>query len=294
MEFKKYIHIERFWVDEVLDIELWEVYIFPKIDWTNGSVWYNDWIQAGSRNRQLTLDADNAWFYDYALKSDKIKKYLDKHPTHRLYWEWLVPHSLRTYRDDAWNKFYIFDVAVNDEFLPYNIYKELLDEFELDYITPLAIIKNASEDDFLKVVNKNTFLIKDNAWIWEWIVIKNYDYYNKMWNQIWAKIVTNEFKDAHKKEMWAKVDYGTLVEEKIILKYCTKDFIDKEYAKLVQAKWWWDKKYIFELFWRVFSEMIKEETWHIIKDFDYPKINFKTLNNLCIKQIKDLKKDLFI
>ena len=295
MEFKKYMHIERFGVDEVLDIELWEVYIFPKIDWTNWSVWIKDWeIYAWSRNRELTLEQDNAWFYNYVSNNDNIKKYLEKYPNHRLYWEWLVPHSLHTYRDDTWKKFYIFDVESDDEMLPYNIYKELLDEFELDYIPPLSIIKNASYEDFDKVINKNTFLIKDNSWVWEWIVIKNYDYYNKFWNQIWAKIVTNEFKDAHRREMGSKVEYWTLLEEKILNEYCTKDFIDKECAKFINEKWSWNKKDIPWLFEKIFNELIKEEMLHIILDYNYPRINFKTLKSLCMKKIKEDRKDLFI
>ena len=45
-------------------IELGKVYVFPKIDGTNGSVWIDDGIiKAGSRNRELTLDNDNAGFY---------------------------------------------------------------------------------------------------------------------------------------------------------------------------------------------------------------------------------------
>jgi hypothetical protein len=58
MEFKSYQHIERFGMTEVENIELGKCYIFPKIDGTNSSVWLDDEsnIQAGSRNRVLTLD----------------------------------------------------------------------------------------------------------------------------------------------------------------------------------------------------------------------------------------------
>jgi hypothetical protein len=37
MEFRKYQHIERFGTTEVKNIELGKVYVFPKIDGTNGS-----------------------------------------------------------------------------------------------------------------------------------------------------------------------------------------------------------------------------------------------------------------
>ena len=113
MEFRKYQHIERFGTTEVAGIELGPTFIFPKIDGTNGSVWQRDGvIQTGSRNRHLSMDNDNAGFCLAMLNDHRIKQYLDKHPEHRLFGEWLVPHSLKTYRQDAWRKFYIFDVYI--------------------------------------------------------------------------------------------------------------------------------------------------------------------------------------
>ena len=97
MEFRKYQHIERFGTTEVEGIEIGTCYVFPKIDGTNSSVWLNDGVVcAGSRNRQLTLEKDNAGFYAAISKDERIKAYLEKHPTHRLFGEWLVPHSLKT------------------------------------------------------------------------------------------------------------------------------------------------------------------------------------------------------
>ena len=117
MEFKKYQHIERFGTDEVDGIEFGECLIFPKIDGTNSSVWLDadGNLKAGSRKRELSLKQDNAGFYTYILEHENVKKYLMKHPTHRLYGEFLVPHSLKTYRDDAWRKFYIFDICIDTE-----------------------------------------------------------------------------------------------------------------------------------------------------------------------------------
>ena len=40
-----------------------------------------------------------------------LLEYLKANPTHRLFGEWLIPHRLRTYRDDAWKRFYVFDVC---------------------------------------------------------------------------------------------------------------------------------------------------------------------------------------
>ena len=302
MDFNRYQHIERIGTDEVEGIEFGECYIFYKIDGTNGQVYLDDEgnIAAGSRNRVLTLDNDNADFYQYVLQNERIKNYLAKHPDHRLYGEWLVPHSIKTYRDDAWRRFYIFDIALHkddgtEELIPYNLYQAWLEEFNLDYIPPLAILKNPSQESLIKCLDKTgQFLIKDGAGKGEGIVIKNYDFYNKYGRQTWAKIVCNEFKEKHAKAMGADVvTAGLMVEEKIVDKYCTEAFIDKEYAKIVTEQGGWKSQFIPMLLGRVFSELVKEESWNMVKEFKDPIINYKTLNALTIQKVKEVEKELF-
>lgn len=301
MEFRKYQHIERFETDEVQGIELGLNYIFPKIDGTNGSVWLGDdgEIKAGSRRRELSLESDNAGFYAFVINNQNIINYIKEHPTHRLYGEWLVPHSLKTYKDDAWRKFYIFDVCIDKsenevEYIPYDIYKPMLEEFDLDYIPPIGIIKNGSYEQFIEMLNKNFFLVKDGKGVGEGIVIKNYDFYNKYRRQTWAKMVTNEFKEKHYKTMGAPIMEGNkMVEEKIVDEFCTSEFINKEYAKIVNEKKGWKSQYIPMLLGRVFHELVNEEIWNAIKKFKNPTINFKTLNIMVINKIKQVKSDIF-
>lgn len=194
MPFIKYQHIERFGTDEVENIGLGTCFVFPKIDGTNGSVWLdkNGQVCAGSRNRVLSLEADNAGFLDAIIKDPRIIGYLLRHPTHRLYGEWLVPHSLKTYRDDAWRKFYVFDVCNEETYIPYNEYVPLLDEFGIDYIPLLAEVHNGSREQFYSLLDKNQFLIKDGMGAGEGIVIKNYSYKNKYGRATWAKIVRSD------------------------------------------------------------------------------------------------------
>lgn len=300
MEFKKYQHVERFGTDEVDGIELGECLVFPKVDGTNGSVYLDDEgnIKAGSRNRELTLEKDNQGFYAWVLQNENLKQYLQKHPTHRLYGEYLIPHTLKTYRDDAWRRFYIFDVCLDKEdgsveYIPYDIYKPMLEEFNLDYIPPLAKIKNGNYETFIKLLEKNNFLIQDGKGIGEGVVIKNYDFYNKFKRQIWAKIITSEFKEKHYKTMGCPVITKTIIEEKIIEDFCTSAFIEKEYAKIINENRKWENKFIPILFERVYYELIKEETCNIIKKFTNPIINYKTLYALTIKKIKEVKSEIF-
>ena len=298
--FKKYQHVERYGTDEVNGIEFGECLIFPKIDGTNGSVWMEEGqIKAGSRNRELSLDNDNAGFYAYVLSSENIKGYLAKHPTHRLYGEFLVPHSLKTYRQDAWRRFYVFDVCIDKdqesvEYIPYEIYKPMLEEFDLDYIPPLAKINNATYDSLVKLLEKNTFLVDDGEGTGEGIVVKNYDFYNKYKRQTWAKIVTAEFKEKHIKEMGCPTILAKeMIEQQIVNDFLTPAFIEKEYAKIVTENEGWKSKYIPMLLGRVFSELIKEETWNIVKKYKQPRIDYKTLNTLVIQKIKQTKQEIF-
>lgn len=301
MEFRKYQHIERFGTNEVESIEIGTCYVFPKIDGTNSSVWLGDdgMIHAGSRNRELTFEKDNAGFYAAVSKDERVMAYLQEHPTHRLFGEWLVPHSLKTYRDDAWRRFYVFDVCVDAdnetglEYLPYEVYQPLVAEFGLDYLAPIRIIKNGGLDDFIKCVNENNFLIADGKGVGEGVVIKNYDFYNRYRRQTWAKIVASEFREKHHKEMGAPVSANRLVEEDIIDKFVTRAFVEKEYAKIVNANDGWTSKMIPHLLSRVFHELITEEIWNILKVFKNPTINFKVLNTMTIAQIKRIMPEIF-
>ena len=299
MEFKKYQHIERFGTDEVQGIELGKCHIFPKVDGTNANIWHNSisGIMGGSRNRELTLDNDNQGFYRYLLDDARIVDFYKTH-RYRLFGEWLVPHSLKTYKTDAWRKFYIFDVCkeVGDglEYVNYDIYKPLLDEYELDYIPCIATIKNGSYEQFINWLQHNNYLIEDGKGTGEGIVIKNYDFYNQYGRQTWAKIVTSEFKEKHAKVMGAPDCNGkAIIEEEIAEKYCTIAMIEKTFEKIKNDNDGWKSRYIPELLNRVYNDIIVEEIWNIIKEYKKPVINFKTLHYFIVGKVKEIKTELF-
>lgn len=300
--FTKYQHIEKFGTDETLNIEMGTCYLFPKIDGTNASVWIEDGvIKAGSRRRQLDLENDNADFYAWVLKQENIKNFLLKYPHLRLFGEWLVPHSLKTYREDAWRNFYVFDVCevTEDENKPlkyykYEDYKVLLEEFNIEYIPPIRIIKNGSYEDFVKVLSANNYLIEDGRGTGEGIVIKNYQYENKYGRQTWAKIVTSEFKEKHHKEMGAPiVDGKMLVEDQIINEHCTEALITKTFEKIKVENDGWSSKYIPQLLGRVWHDLINEEIWQIVKKLKNPTINFRTLQYKVTIKIKETLPTVF-
>lgn len=307
MEFRKYQHIERLGTTEVQNIELGECYVFPKVDGSNASVWLNDGeIQAGSRTRHLTIDVDNQGFYEYVRSNGNILSYLKENPTHRLFGEWLVPHSLKTYRDSAWRKFYVFDVCIDrtdDEiihesdsqlnYLHYTQYKPLIEKHGIDYVPPICTIKNGSYEQFVNQLLKNVFLLEDGKGAGEGIVIKRYDFRNKYNRQAWAKIVTSEFKECHAKEMGPNAINGKmLVEEEIALKYITSALVDKEFSKIENTKGW-SSKLIPQLLNTVYYSLIREDCWEFVKEHKNPSIDFKRLQHFVFCEVKKRKPELF-
>ena len=306
MDFKKYQHVERYGTSEVEGIELGECYIFPKIDGTNGSVWVDevDDIQCGSRRRHLTEEQDNANFWHYAVSSEEMKTFFYNHPELRLFGEWLVPHSLKTYQQNAWKKFYIFDV-VEDlpeelpsgekfRYLSYAEYQPILESFGLEYIPPIKIINNASYEQLIACLDHNSFLIEDGKGYGEGIVIKNYDFTNRYGRTTWAKIVTNEFKAKHSREMGAPTQEGKqMVETEIVEEFCTETLIRKTYAKILVEQEGWQSQYIPQLLNTVYYELVKEDCWNFVKKHKNPSINFKTLLTLCQKKTKTVLAEVF-
>lgn len=307
MEFIKYQHLERLGTDEVQNIELGECFVFPKIDGSNACVWLRDGeIKAGSRNRELSLEQDNGGFLAWVLTQENIKQYLLENPTHRLYGEWLIPHSLKTYRSNAWRNFYVFDVAIDKkqedilhngdsvvEYLNYGFYKLLLDKHNINYIPPICTITNGSYEQFINQLAKNVFLIEDGQGAGEGIVVKRYDYKNKFNRQTFAKIVTSEFKEKHAKEMGGSEIQGRkLIEEEIAQKYTTLALVEKEHAKIcLEVEW--TSKVIPRLLNTIYHAIITEESWNFVKEFRNPTIDFKRLQFFVFAFVKRQKPELF-
>lgn len=301
MEFKKYQHVCRLGTSDTDGILNGKCYIFPKIDGTNSQVYLDDTgtLCAGSRNHKLSLEKDNQAFYKTILDDKQIAAYLHKHPNHRLFGEWLVPHSLKTYVDDAWKKFYIFDVCIDNgddfKYLTYEEYAPLLDEFNLLYLKPLMIEEDPTQEQIAWCVNNNTYNIKENEGCGEGIVIKRYDYINKYGRIVWAKVLHDEFNNKRQSKGKKDTIVGKLeIEFNIVDNYVTSDFIEKEYAKIIN-----DyppiqrKKLIPILIERVWKTLIDEEMYNIIKKYKCPIVDFKGLKKLVIDKIKKVKIDLF-
>lgn len=300
--FRKYQHLERLSSDETEGILSGTIYVFPKLDGANGSIWLeNGEIHVATRRMHLSSkskkDIENP-FYKWAMSQDNIKRYLLDNPTHRLFGEWLIPHSIKYYNKDAWNKFYIFDVITeyNDNkfsYLAYEDYKLLLEKYSIDYIPLLG--KYHTDDipeDFTELLEKNKYLIDEvnQNNIGEGIVIKNYNFVNKYGRVTWAKIISSEFlAKKFNKEKKEKVE----IEDEIAKKYITPAFCEKEFLKFKDAHGW-KSEMIPRLLHTIYHEFIAEEAWNFIKAYKNPLIDFKKLQNYVFSEIKlNLTKYIF-
>jgi len=297
-EFVKYQHIERLGSDEVEGILDGTCYVFPKIDGTNASVWLDQDQQlcAGSRNRQLSLDADNAGFYAWVLdNAGRFSDLLADYPHMRLFGEWLVPHTLRTYREDAWRRFYVFDVwhEEDQEYGHYNEYVTILDNYEIDFLPPIEIVTNPTTEHLMRLLERNTYLIADGNGCGEGIVVKRYDYRNAYGRQTWAKVVRNEFKERNLAAFGTpNVEMSTSFEQRLAVEYVTRGRVSKTLEKMREVGPLSSRR-IPELLGRIWNDVVAEETWGIVKDHKNPTIDFKAFNRAVITETKRNCPELF-
>jgi len=210
----------------------------------------------------------------WAQKQENILSFFQSYPHLRLYGEWLVPHTLRTYNDDAWNKFYVFDVMDDDVYLPYEEYKLILEKFDIEYIPLLTKIENPTYEELVALLDKNTYLVKEG--VGEGIVIKNYAYRNKFGHVKWAKIIKGDFAN----------NSSEILEKEIVDRYVTESLVKKEKAK-IENECGWNDKMMPRLLNTVYHCLIQEEGWNFIKKYKNPIIDFGKLNYYSNEKVKN-------
>ena len=297
MQYKSYQHIEKLGNKEVEGILKGKCSIQPKIDGTNGVVWLGDdgIIHAGSRNRDLSLDNDNARFYNTVIKDDNIRKYLLDNPNHYLYGEWLVPHTIRYYHPESWKHFYVFDIFSYDRgYIPYDEYSKELDKYGISYIPEIISIDNPTMEDLTKYLKETKYLIPEDK-MSEGIIIKNYEYRNQYGRCTYAKIVAEEFFNTKSILRMKNHEAKDKTSEKdIVTMMLSEPLIRKEFAKIKLA---YPDIRRQELIGRtlntIFHVFIHEELLDYIEK-KKPLINFYYLKKECDERIKEvLRSELF-
>jgi hypothetical protein len=318
-EFRRYDHVERLGHSDVEGIDSGEVHVFAKLDGTNGSVWFDldgSSLRCASRNRELSTLDDNhgfaAWVHGDA--APRLMLLLSERPSWTLYGEWLVPHTLKTYRAEVWRRFWVFDVWDRErgQYLSFDEYAPALRDARLDVVEPLCVVSNPTREQLAARVATNTYLIQDGAGVGEGIVLKNYAWRNRYGRQPWAKVVRNEFKEEARRAFGApRLGEAFQVESAIAEEYCTPELVGKTRAKVVadvaqasgvdlcqpNAQQLVEENYrgkvIPHLLGRVYHDLVTECTWDALKRHKNPTIDFKRLQAHCLRLTKRYAEDLF-
>lgn len=310
----KFLHVTR--LDEVADILTYPgtTYVFPKLDGTNAVVWadYDGTVHAGSRNRELSANKDNAAFHQWALESEEmepVRQVAKDNPGWAICGEWLTPKTghIKKYLELG---FWIFDVKpvygmativlesdVNRRggYIPYPNYKKIFDEAKYDKVVPpigvyQADICPVSQGDLVKLLDNNHFNLPADV-VGEGIVIKNYDYVSRYGNYEEAKIVRDEFKadKGKKKEM---INLANSVEVAIVDDFVTPSDVYKSMAKVETAM---NEPFdatkskhfgmVLEL---VYTDLLTEEIMPIQKKYGKYPLTFNMLHKACNDKVRNI------
>lgn len=271
-QYKSYTHVLRIDKDEVQGILCGDVVVMPKLDGTNACLFMKDGtVHAGSRTREINMNKDNANFCKtLTLNGEKefpqIIKYLESHPDHIVYGEWLgadgerFPGHIKDYLNHGFFIFDVFDTTA-DEYIPYDTYKSEFGDY--DKIIPvIGAFHNPSREEIQSLLDKTDYNLTPNS-KGEGIVIKNYKFRDEYGHIQIAKIVRDEYlqqKSTPKKPILAGQN-----EENFVDKFCTDAFMSKCQAKVMNTldmdEWVNDKKSIGMFLNLCLNDLMEEEFW---------------------------------
>lgn len=300
------MHIERVDTEDVEGLlSLPDIWIEPKLDGANASVLLdeNGILTAGKRSQVLGQGDDfrglKAHVYEH---QDKFMAFFERFPAHIIYGEWLIPHTIKYYREDAWHKFYAFDImnGSTGEFVHTETRLNLLKEFDINQVPPICKVSGplVSEQHMKQLqwyADNNKYLIDDPNKTGEGIVVKGFTkegkaYVNKYGRTVWAKIVRQEFKEKNAIAMGIpdknfKTDYEKLFAEE----YITEGRVEKIKQKITTEKGTgWKSQYIGELLGRTWHDVFTEELWKFVKKNKVKTVNFKTMEKYVVIKTKEV------
>lgn len=304
-KYLKYLHVIKLDSEDAEGMLDGTCYVFPKLDGTNGSVWADEDgnIHCGSRNRELSLESDNAGFMDYIVNSDEcdavfLREFVRNNVGLVVYGEWLCSTKFsKNYLNVR--KFYVFDVVdvnfvdyENDNahlgYLPYDVYSELMNGYPY-MIEPLVVINSPSVEELVAVADNNHFNLPENV-AGEGVVIKNYDFRSKWGNYEVGKIVRDEFKQ--NKQTKSPVVVGSF-EREFVDTYVTSSFVQKCLDKVwgvthLDSDVRLDKKTIGMTFAMVWKDAVEEEMYNFVKKHKKAVIDFDVLQKAVNEKVRSV------
>lgn len=287
MKFLSYPKIHRLGKEETEGIlEFGEVVVQEKIDGANTSIWLDDGvIKGGSRTRTLGDESFNG-FVEYINSHEGIKKVLADHPDWRLYGEWLVRHTI-AYNELSYRHFYLFDIHTEEHgFFPQKEVAKVAEDYGLKY--PKVFHVGIATGEQLKgFVGLTDLGLKG-----EGIVIKNPEFRNKFGDCVYAKVVTEKFKEdnaltfggnnKHSESYW---------EMYVVNKYCTLARVQKIMNKIQpELNERLDKQHTPRIAGTCYHDMMTEEIWEIQDKVQ--ALNFRKLKALATRKFIKIYHDI--
>ncbi len=303
----KYQHVQHVDSDEAEGLLEGVCHVFPKLDGSNMCAYLEDGeVHTMSRNLEISNEEP---FVRYVRDNPGIGEFLRAFPGLRLYGEWLVPHTIRSYEGNAWNHWFVFDVFAEDgtavydnvidgervvldvdgrRYIPYEEYEPILRMFGIACIPPIAVIENPTPEDLGRMAdNDATFLMSVGSG--EGVVVKRYGYVNKYGRTEWAKVINKEYSRA--RAIRCNRPDGTL-ENEIVQRFVTPDLVSKEHAKIVElgAERATIPARLLSMVWHC---LITEYMWDILRKFGNKRIDFKALKQECDIAVKEARPEVF-
>jgi len=277
-----------------------ECVIQEKIDGANASIWVEEnttgvhELHFGSRTRDLGAESFNG-FKEYVASHTGILEYLIDNPTHRLFGEWLVRHTI-SYDETSYRKFYLFDIFYDFELKEEDWEFKRIESLDVEQIAAkygilypkiFAVITNPTEKYINEFIGETTLGPKG-----EGVVIKNFSYVNKWGRQTYAKVVSEKFKEDNAVVFGGNNKHSDTYNEMwVVNKFMTVSRVQKTMDKLQPII---DKRLDMEHTGRVintaYHDLITEEIWTIQKKFN--SINFRNLARVAQKKAAQIYHDI--
>lgn len=291
-EIKKYTDIIRlghkttFGVLEVGDL----ITITEKLDGANASFILNEMndVDCFSRNNQVT-EGNTLRGYHGWIKENIKPELLN--PRYRYYGEWLVSHKIQ-YKPEYYQNFYLFNVYDEEigEYLSDNIMRSEAERLGIKTVPLIYEGEYISFEHLLSFVGQSDMAINAG----EGIVVKNVNYKDKYGNQVFVKLVSDEFRETQKQKAPKDPNRALSVEQEFINMTVTKARVDKLLHKLVDEGVLENNFGIEDmglilknLGGRIYEDIIKEESDSLPENYEV-QILRKAIGGLLPKIVKEI------
>ena len=306
--FIRYQHVEKLESASSKGLLDGTCHVFPKMDGANMCA-YSEYGNVYTMSRNRTLDEGEP-FAKFVASHEGIQRFLRDFPGIRLYGEWMVPHTVKTYVPEVWNRWFVFDMYTEERdavydvdgihlevdgrpYIPYEEYAPILDRYGIEYVPLIRVIDNPNTQELMKIADE------ESSWMMaegpgEGIVVKRYDFVNMFGRINWAKVLSARFSTYKMVSRACRYEEkGEVpVEHEIAIHFVTPDLVNKEYAKITESCDD-ERSYPGRLLSTVWYCLLTECMYDAVKKYGKPTVDFNRLKRECDMMTKMLRPEVF-